>query len=200
MIKNYSYNQQEIINNILELYNHSQPIHLDPCYNVGGFYKNGVVAEPILKGDINPLSDSVMKLDVRNLPFASGSIKSVIFDPPFIVSSGKNKYKMAELYSSFNSVKELEQFYRDSLASLQRVLKHGGLLIFKFQDFVYGRKQHLMLPYIYDVARELNFAVRDLFTLLAKSRIIAFKKQNHSRKFTCNFLVLKCNKRYFEGV
>ena len=65
----------------------------------------------------------------------------------------------------------------------------------KFQDFIIGRKQHLILPYIYSVARELNFAVRDLFILLAKNRIGYQQSQNHARKYHCYFLVLKCNKR-----
>ncbi len=37
VIKTTGFNQQEMINDILQLYNHSEPIHLDPCYNVGGF-------------------------------------------------------------------------------------------------------------------------------------------------------------------
>ncbi len=194
MIISYSFNQQEIINNILKLYNHNQPIHLDPCYNVGGFYKNGVVAEPLLKGDLNPVNDSILKLDVLDLPFPTGSIKSAIFDPPFIVNADKS-YKMAQRYSSFNSVEELKEFFRKGLSSLQRVLKHGGLLIVKCQDFIYGRKQHCIYPFIYDTARELNFAYRDTLILLAKSRIVAFKTQNHARKFHSYFIVFKCNKR-----
>ncbi len=153
-----------------------------------------MVTEPLLKGDINPVNDSILKLDVQDLPFPSGSIKSAIFDPPFIVNKDKS-YKMAQLYSSFSSVRELKEFYKRSLISLKRVLKHGGLLIIKLQDFVYGGQQYIMLPYVYDVARELNFGVRDLFVLNAKNRIISFKKQKHARKFHCYFLALKCNKR-----
>ena len=52
-----------------------------------------------------------------------------------------------------------------------------------------------ILPYIYSVARELNFAVFDLFILLAKNRIGYQQNQNHARKYHCYFLVLKCNKR-----
>lgn len=197
MIKSIGHNQEEIINNILTLHNHGRSIDFDPCYNVGGFYKSGVVAVPRIKSDIKPLSSGVLKLDVRDLPFISGSIKSVIFDPPFLVSSGRTKIKMCQHYGSFESLNELKRFYQESLISLQRVLKHGGLLIFKCQDFVHARQQNLILPYIYEQARELNFAVRDLFILLANSRIKdpSIKKQQHARKYHCYFLVLKCNKR-----
>jgi len=65
MIKSISYSQQEIINNILQLHNNGKPLDFDPCYNVGGFYKNGIVIVPRVKSDINPLLPGVLKLDVR---------------------------------------------------------------------------------------------------------------------------------------
>jgi len=196
MIKSIGYNQQEIINNILQLHNHGRSIDFDPCYNIGGFYKNGIVTGPRIKSDINPLVPGVLKLDVRDLPFESSSVKSVIFDPPFLVS-GDSKGKMAQRYGAFESLEELKRFYKQSLYCLQRVLKHGGLLIFKCQDFINARQQNLILPFIYSTARELNFAVRDLFILLSSNRINApsIKKQQHARKYHCYFLVLKCNKR-----
>jgi len=197
LIKSVGYNQQEIINNILQLHNHGRSIDFDPCYNVGGFYKDGIVMGPRIKSDINPLSPGVLKLDVRDLPFESSSIKSVIFDPPFLVSSTKSQYRMVKRYGSFDCLESLKAFYYQSLFSLKRVLKHGGLLIFKCQDFVNARQQNLVLPFIYDTARELNFACRDLFILISNSRMNApsIKKQQHARKHHCYFLVLKCNKR-----
>lgn len=196
MIKSIGYDQQEIINNILILHNHGRSIDFDPCYNIGSFYKSGIVSGPRIKSDINPQSSGVLKLDVRNLPFKPGEFKSVMFDPPFLVSSGSSKYKMCQRYGSFETLDELKQFYQESLISLQRVLKHGGLLIFKCQDFVHARQQNLILPFICQTAGELNFAVRDLFVLLSKGRLSgSIKKQQHARKHHCYFLVLKCNKR-----
>lgn len=200
MIKSISYNQQEIINNILKLHNKDRSLHLDPCYNLGCFYKNNIVTEPLIKSDIKPQCPGVLKLDVRNLPFDNSEIKSIIFDPPFLVSgSGKSTYKMCERYGSFDTVSELKQFYYDSLLSLQRVLKHGGLLIFKCQDFVSARQQNLILPEVINMARELNFACRDLFILLSKNRLNSVvKNQQHARKYHCYFLVLKNNKRIIQ--
>ena len=195
-IKSIGYNQQEIINNILKLYNHARSIEFDPCYNIGGFYRNGIVAGPRIKSDINPTLPGVLKHDVCNLPYKNSFFKSIMFDPPFLISKGASSI-MAKRYGSFENAGELKSFYSRALCSLQRVLKHGGLLIVKCQDFVHGRKQHLILPYLYFKARELNFAVRDLFILLAKSRPqnSSIKNQNHARKYHCYFLVLKCNKR-----
>ena len=39
LIKNIGYNQYEIIQNILKLYNEEQPIECDINYSVGNFYK-----------------------------------------------------------------------------------------------------------------------------------------------------------------
>ena len=199
IIKSIGYDQQEIINNILTLHNHGRSIEFDPCYNVGAFYRNGVVCGPETKSDINPLLSGVQKLDVRNLPFASGRFNSIIFDPPFIVTGGKDG-RMSNLYGSFGSVAALEQFYRESLISLQRVLRARGILIVKTQDFVNGRKQHIFLNYVLNLAGELSFVVKDLFVLLAKSRPISKTfKQQHARKFHSYFLVLKKSRRASAG-
>jgi len=197
MIKSIGFDQQEIINNILILHNNGNSIEFDPCYNTGGFYRNNIVTSARVKSDINPQMPGVLKLDVRDLPFENSAFKSIMFDPPFLVSSPNSQYKLVKKYGAFGSVEELQEFYRQSLISLKRVLKHGGLLIFKCQDFVHARQQNLILPYIYSLARELNFACRDLFILLSKTRINApsIKKQQHARKYHCYFLVLKCNKR-----
>lgn len=188
IIKSYSYNQQEIINNILKLYNKGQPIDFDPCYNVGAFYRNDVVEQPNYKSDIKPLDVSINKLDVRELPYIN-KFKCIIFDPPFIV--GGNNSKMAKLYGNFNNIKELEIFFKDAFISLQRALKLNGILIVKCQDFVHGRKNYLFLNYITSLAREFNFKFLDLFLLLAKTRPIKFKIQQHARKYHSYFLVLK---------
>ncbi len=140
VIKSIGYNQEDIINNILILYNKGNPIDFDPCYNKGGFYKNGQVKQPKLKSDINPLLPGVEKYDVRDLPFIE-NFNCIIFDPPFIVS-GLNG-KMGNLYGSFTNIEDMRSFWRDSLISLQRALKNRGVLIVKCQDFVNGRKNYI---------------------------------------------------------
>ena len=188
LIRSINYDQQEIINNILELYNERQPIDFDPCYNRGMFYKNGVVKDPEIKSDIKPLLPGVLKLDVQFLPYIE-CFNCIIFDPPFIV--GGKTGKMAQLYGAFENVKELEEFYINSFCSLQRALKKKGLLIVKCQDFVNGRRNYIMLNYILNLARDFNFKVLDLFILLSKTSPTRIKKQQHARKYHSYFVVLK---------
>lgn len=190
LIRSIGYDQQEIINNILELYNNSRAIDFDPCYNLGMFYKNGIVQEPELKSDIRPLLPGVKKLDVQYLPFED-KFNCIIFDPPFLADGG-SKGRIAQRYGSFNNVLELENFYVNAFRSLRRALKKKGLLIVKCQDFVNGRRNYIILNYVLNLARDFNFKVLDLFILLAKtrpsSRII---KQQHARKYHSYFVVLR---------
>ena len=189
IIKSIGYDQQEIINNILKLYNNGKPIDFDPCYNVGGFYKNNGVEQPLYKSDINPQFPDVRQLDVRFLPYIN-HFKCIIFDPPFIAGGGSSS-TMAKKYGSFKSVEELHRFYINSLISLQRALTTNGILIIKCQDFVNGRKNHIIINDILNLARALNFEILDIFILLAKTRPNNFKTQQHARKYHSYFLVLK---------
>ena len=191
VIKSISYDQQEIINNILVLYNKGNPIDFDPCYNLGHFYRNNAVQDPETKSDIKPLLPGVEKYDVRDLPFVN-KFRCIIFDPPFIVSGGNST--MANRYGSFATVEELRLFWKQSLFSLQRALKNRGILIVKCQDFVTARKNYIFIEEILSLARDLNFKILDLFVLLSKSRPIKMKKQQHARKYHSYFIVLKCNK------
>ena len=189
VIKSVGYDQQEIINNILTLYNKGNPIDFDPCYNKGGFYRNGKVIEPTIKSDINPLLQGVEKLDVCYLPFFD-KFKCIMFDPPFLVSGGAGG-KMMKRFGSFESVDALKKFYKMALTSLHRALKRNGILIIKTQDFVNGRRNYILMPEIISMARDVGLEIKDLFILVAKSRPNKIKNQQHARKYHSYFLVFK---------
>lgn len=188
VISSVSYDQTYIISSILKLYNKDLPIDFDPCFNFGGFYKNGIVQRPEIVSDIKPLLPGVEKYDVRALPFEN-CFRCCIFDPPFIVN-GKNS-KMGDLYGFFNSVDEMRVFWKDALLSLFKALKNRGLLIVKCQDFVSGRKNYIFSNEILNMAKDIGFSIIDCFILLAKTRPIRMKKQCHARKYHSYFFVFK---------
>ena len=74
MIKSISYDQGEIIRNILELHVPTHKIDCDPTYSIGNFYKNTGVEAPIYKFDIRPQLDDVQQGDSRHLPLENNSI------------------------------------------------------------------------------------------------------------------------------
>ena len=67
MIKSISYDQTEIINNILKLHVPQHFIDCDCTYSKGNFYKNTGIQEPKYKFDIEPM-EGVLYGDSRDLP------------------------------------------------------------------------------------------------------------------------------------
>lgn len=193
MIKSIGFDQIEMLQNILFLHC-KDGIELDATFSKGNFYKDGLIQQPTIKYDLCPQT-GVMYGDCRRLPLQSNSIKSIMFDPPFIVGlSSKNVISsslIANRFSAFSTVDEMHYFYDASLIEFYRLLRIGGVLIVKCQDTVSSGKQYLSHVYIINKAVEFGFYTKDLFVLLAKSRMIGHnhKQQQHARKFHSYFIV-----------
>lgn len=191
IIPSISYDQDEILKWIMELYLDGKPFELDPTYSKGNFYKHGV-PEPELKFDISPQVDDCMKADVRDLPLADESIRSCIFDPPFIHGGGLGiPGRMQNRFGSLATNKLTLELYADGMKEINRVLIIDGVLIVKCQDEIESSKQKWTHIYVFEIARELGFIGDDLFILLARSRIGNWKRQFHARKFHSYFWVFR---------
>ena len=191
IIKTISYSQEEIIRNIMELYK-IECFDLDPTYSKGNFYKK--IPEPKLKFDLDPQSKGVEKSDCISLPLEENSIKSIMFDPPFIASIPKGKPTgiINQRFGYYRNIQtELWNMYHKALEEFYRILKDDGILVFKCQDTIDSCKQYLSHIEIINYASLLGFYPKDLFVLLAKNRIIGkhHHNQQHARKFHSYFLV-----------
>jgi SAM-dependent methyltransferase len=203
MIKSISYDEQEILQNILKLHCEGS-IELDPTYSKGNFYK-GNFDKPIYKFDLYPQLDDVKEANCENLPLEDESITTMIFDPPFLATTGKSlkiendSNKINKRFGVYPNEKLLHQFYLNSLKEFYRILKPNGILIFKCQDKISSSKQYLSHVFIINEAEKLGFYSKDLFILLAKQRIVAnwqLKNQKNARKFHSYFIVFeKSNKK-----
>ena len=209
MIKSISYNQYEIIKSILELHVASHKIDCDSTYSIGNFYKNTGVGVPAYKFDIIPQAEGVEYGDSRALPLEDNSIGCLMFDPPFLATTGKSLQKgnnnniINKRFGVYPSEKELHQFYIDSIKESYRVLKDKGILIFKCQDKVSGGKQYMSHVFVMNEAVKAGFYPKDLFILLAKNRLVAdwqVRNQKHARKFHSYFWVFEKNKKIVEYV
>lgn len=196
VIKTISYDQDEILRGILHLYVPEGRFDVDPTYSKGNFYRN--IPEPAYKFDIVPQSDQVIQADCRDLPLENASVHSVIFDPPFLATTGKslnteNGNIINRRFSVCSSERELQDLYTDSIHEFYRVLDRNGILVFKCQDKVSSGKQHFMHCFVYEQALRSRFEPMDLFVLCAKSRIIADwqRNQKHARKYHSYFWVFK---------
>lgn len=204
MIKSISYDQIEIINNILQLHVPQHFIDCDCTYSKGNFYKNTGIQEPKYKFDIKPM-EGVLYGDSRDLPLDNNSINCMMFDPPFLATKGKsltennNNNIINKRFGVYPSELELHQFYVDSLKEAHRVLVDKGILIFKCQDKISSGKQYISHIFIHNEAVKLGFYPKDLFILLAKNRLVAdwqTKNQKNARKYHSYFWVFeKSNKK-----
>lgn len=164
---------------------------VDPTYGCGSLHT--ARNRPDFCSDIDPLwGDGVLKHDCRDLPQESGSVGSIIFDPPFLAAGGISGIMHAR-YSSFRTVKSLYEFYNDAMAEFVRILRHKGLLVFKCQDILNGRTQGFSHCEIYLMALKLGYYAKDLFILTQNNRLppTNMKTQQHARKAHCYFWVFQ---------
>lgn len=204
LIKSVSYDQSEIIKNILTLHSTSGHIDIDTTYSKGIFYKNTGIDEPTYKFDINPVCEDVKYADSRHIPLENGSVDVEMFDPPFLATTGKsleiddNSNRINKRFGVYPSESLLHQFYIDSMKEAYRILRPNGILIFKCQDKVSSNKQYMSHCFIMNEAVKIGFYPKDLFILLSKQRIVAdwqVKNQKNARKFHSYFWVFQKSNR-----
>lgn len=210
MVKSISYSQTEIINWILQLHVPSHKIDCDPTYSKGNFYNKTDISCPKYKYDIAPQLPDVEFADCRNLPLGDDTLECIMFDPPFLATTGKSLSAESKQNNIINkrfgvypSEKELHQFYIDSMREFYRVLHDDGILIFKCQDKISSGKQYMSHVFIMNEAAKIGFYPKDLFILLAKNRLTAewqIKNQKNARKYHCYFWVFQKNKKSIEYI
>ena len=193
VIRSISYDQTEILLNILRLHVPSGVIDCDPTYSRGQFYRDGLIKQPRLRFDLYPSGPGIEKADCRHLPIGDNALNSMILDPPFLATTGASLSAQAgtiinRRFGVYPSEKALHQFYIESLEEAYRVLKPHGILIFKCQDKVSSGTQYMSHVFICNEAVKIGFYPKDLFVQLAKNRLTArwqAKRQAHSRKYHC---------------
>lgn len=201
VIRTVNDDQEQIILDILKLHVPSSKIDLDPTYSKGVFYK-GLVAAPQHKFDLYPQTEDTIQASADKLPLDNGSVKCVMFDPPFVISSGPSLKEIKDgqnmthtRFGSFPTIIDLWKFYQESLEEFYRVLDDKGIVIFKCQDTVSSGKNYMSHCEVYRMAGEIGFYPKDLFILTAKSRINSFggkwHTQRHARKYHSYFWVLE---------
>ena len=197
MITTIGYDQEEIISDILTLHAGGGPIDVDPTYSKGNFYKNSI-KEPQFKFDIEPKYDFVTKACATKLPLAPASVKTIMFDPPFLATKGPSLKKAAgnkinKRFGVFETEPALHAFYAKALGEFYRIAEPKGILIFKCQDKVSSGKQYFSHCFVYEQARLAGWYAKDLFVLMAKNRIVANwqRNQQHARKFHSYFWVFQ---------
>lgn len=156
---------------IQQLYLNGSCIHLDPMFNIGGMYKgNASALLPLLRYDIKPLLPGVLHGDARSLQVRSGSIKSMILDPPWLLNASGKSSHFSDRFSCLRNRDELNTLLLQLIVEAYRVLVTDGILIFKCQDFIHNRRKVFMSFMVLQHAFECGFNPLDHFVLIPGSR------------------------------
>ena len=177
IVKSVSADQSEIIRNILRLHVPNGKIDCDPTYSKGAFYEGTGIDKPALRFDIIPQTEDVSKADACKLPLDDSSIGCMMFDPPFLATTGKSLTegignRINRRFGVYSNERELHRFYKDALREAHHVLKTEGILIFKCQDKVSSGKQYFSHVFIMNEAVKTGFYPKDLFVLTARNRLV----------------------------
>jgi tRNA G10 N-methylase Trm11 len=181
IIKSVSDDQEYIITSIMQLCN-IERFDADVTYGNGVFWKN--LPRPNYCFDINPQIDYVTCASSDNLPFDNASIKSIMFDPPFLTyikSARDHNSLMAKRYGGYWKYEELKEHYQKTIVEAYRVLGKKGIFVIKCQDIVHNHSLH---PTHINVASwsEGMLRLKDMFILTAKNRIPIPQKENEAKK------------------
>ena len=203
LVRNISYDQSEIIRNILRLHVPGGKIDCDPTYSTGAFYNGTGIEVPDLRFDIKPQAEGVIQADARHLPLEDESISCMMFDPPFLATTGKSLTEgqgniINRRFGVFPDEQSLHRFYVEAMVEAHRVLKPQGILIFKCQDKVSSGKQYWSHCFIMNEAVKIGFYPKDMFILLAKNRLVAdwqARNQRNARKFNSFFWTFQKNNK-----
>lgn len=189
IIKSISFDEHEILEWIIELHC-PNGFELDPTYSTGQFYAG--IPKPKYRFDINPSAPGVIKADIRDLPIKSHSIRTIMFDPPFVTGMPTGKGKrgiIRDRFGYYKNIQELWAMYFSALSEFLRIMSTGAVLVFKCQDVIESGKQYLSHVKIINMAENIGFYTKDLFILCAHNRIISQNRQFHARKYHSYFIV-----------
>jgi len=198
VIKSTSYDQSEILKSIMTLCK-IERFCVDATYGNGEFYKT--IPRPVRCFDLDGDLKGVEQASSDSLPLETASIKSLVFDPPFLTyvraaREGNGNMVMAKRFAGYWRYDELEKHYRETLQESARILEYKGVMIFKCQDIIHNHKMHCTHANVINWASD-HFRLKDLFVLAAKNRMPSPNRagaQKHARIFHSYFLVLERNK------
>jgi len=195
VIKTLNSSQTQILKDIMHLHTKDM-IEADFTYSKGIMWKE-LGKEPKKKFDLNPQTSDTVKADTTNLKdVKDSSIKSIMFDPIFLVKGKRikpTKSKMVSRFGGFKTIDDLWAYNKKSLSEFHRVLKPGGKLVVKTQDII-QKQAFFTSSEMYNHAVAAGFKPIDRFIYVRSSRMPLapnIKEQKHARKAHVDFWVFE---------
>jgi hypothetical protein len=185
-------NDGDILKAFSDIFLKGRWFDLDCTYSKGVFYKK--IEKPMLKSDLVPLFDDVIKSDSTELSFIEdNSLRSIVFDPPFLFRNRKstNNDRISSRFSYFKSYDELMDMYKKSIDCFYRKLDKGGYVFFKCQDMT-DNKFYCTHKDVINYATNCGFVLKDIGIKASKSKLQRdAKQQNCLAKAHSYWLVFK---------
>ena len=178
----------DILSCIMKLYNDGKPFDCDLTASKCIFWKS--LPKPQHLYDKYPQVSGVKPLPEADL-LPDECFESIVYDLPFIVSSGAMS-KMKERFTHFENIEELYAVNDEMFERSYRLLKKNGILIVKTMDISHRNKQVWVSDYIIRKAEEKGMEMIERFILLSNLRLFSVThKQNIARKYHSYFLIFK---------
>jgi hypothetical protein len=194
---------------VLSLYVAPGSVVADVTYGKGVFWRG--IPPDVYRLRATDLADGV---DCRDLPYASGSIDCVVFDPPYMHTPGGTAHVNHQNYEAYyrNNGASSAKKYHEAVLDLYfaaareawRVLRDGGVYIVKCQDEVCTNRQRLTHVEIINELEGYGFVAEDLFVVVRRGKpgVSRLLTQAHARKNHSYFVVFikPKGKRRWAGV
>ena len=199
VLSGYRGSNEDVFPLILQLYVAPGGVIADTTFGRGIFWKK---VPPIYTRYESDLSKGV---DARKLPYEDESLDCVVFDPPYMHSSGGTArqgtgHEHFETYYKNNLQGRnsdghiaVLQLYFEAAREAQRVLRQHGVYVVKCQDEVCANRQRLTHVEIINELGANGWICEDLLVLLQEGRpgVSRMVKQLHFRKAHSYFLVFR---------
>jgi hypothetical protein len=186
----------EVFPSVLSLYVAPGSVVADVTYGKGVFWRGVPPGTYQLRA--TDLADGV---DCRDLPYESGSIDCVVFDPPYMHTPGGTAHVDHQHYEGYyrNNQASSGKKYHEAVLDLYfaaareawRVLREGGVYIVKCQDEVCANQQRLTHVELINELEGYGFVAEDLFVVVRRGKpgVSRLLTQAHARKNHSYFVV-----------
>ena len=174
---------------------------LDATVNVGRFWKNS--SRDIVGLDINLQCRPNLHGTSEFLPIKSGSLDSVVYDPPHVPNQGRDNQKDFEFRFGLGAKSSIDTNYSFShtypafVSEALRVLKHEGVLFCKITDYIHNHQFQWAHVDFIQAATEAGFHACDCIVKIRKGPITdsRWKIAHHAQKQHCYWLVFRKSDR-----
>jgi hypothetical protein len=153
----------ELLTEVFKLYPLGARV-LDPTWGAGGWWL--VKPRRLVRHDLYTFDN----VDFRHLPHRNASFDSVVFDPPYVsvggrVTAGPKFIDMAEKYGMHSTEKSPGKHWDNVITpgvfEIARVLKPGGYIYVKVQDYVSSGRKHWCVQTMFELLEAAGFTVVD---------------------------------------